>query len=385
MTCTIPRPTPKNLFERIKNQFSANVLKGGKVIPESNEWWVVQNDYLAAETFYSIAEQQWKERDARDACCDNLVKMAADRGVYPYPASFARGYVTVTGTPGAALSPNMQFRFGTNYYRANPAMTLPTEIAANGSATVPIIADEPGSSGNDLGTTGTTGQLLTNLINVDSTATACGTSFCNGRDAETCEEFRTRFLDRSAHRPLARLDWVTELMRDFPCFTRACLRNCDCCDPMPDLQLFVFFDGTFPNGIPPASVVQDMQTWFFGSPQGIGAGKAPIGVRGSLHAAVPATLNVSITGLECSRSDQLQTIKERIAALFAGLCPGTTLCQRQFDVVVAQVVGTACNYNLFLEIPDGVTGLTLSDCGDIVAECDVLPVLGTIDIPTGAC
>src|SRR5690606_4875319 len=99
--------------------------------------------------------------------------------------------------------------------------------------------------------------------------------------------------------------------------------------------------------------LQDLQQWFFGTPQAIGAGKAPMGVRGAFYVPTIAAVNVSIVGLECERSDQIQTIKERITTLFAGLCPGATLCLRQFDVVVAQVVGTACTYDVFLEIAEG--------------------------------
>lgn len=383
MTCTIPRPTPKALFERIKNQFSANVLKGGKVIQESNEFWCVTNDYLSAETYYSISEQQWRERDPRTACCDNLVKMAADRGVYPRAAAFARGYVTITGTVGAAIPPNLQFRFGDNYYRSDVAMTLPTEISATGSATVPVIAIEPGSSGNDLGPTAATGVMITSVTNISGVATACGGSFCNGRDAESCEDFRARYLQRLAYKPVGKLDWVVEKLTEFPCLTRACLRNCDCCDPMPELQIYAFFDGTFPNGIPPVSVVTDLNTWFFGTPQGIGAGQAPFGVRGGFYIPTTAAVNVTVTGLECVRVGDVQTIKERIAALFAGLCPSARLYLRQFEVVVAQVIGTSIPFDVHLAIAPGAVGLTLDPCGDIIAACDVLPILGTITIQTG--
>ena len=61
MSCIILRPDPQVLFNSLKDAFSSTVLGGGKVIPESNEWYVVTNDYAAAEQFYAIADQMWRE------------------------------------------------------------------------------------------------------------------------------------------------------------------------------------------------------------------------------------------------------------------------------------------------------------------------------------
>lgn len=385
MTCTIPRPAPQILFDRIANQFSANVLGGGAIIPESAEWGVVSNDYLATETFYSIADQQWKERDPRTACCDNLVAMAADRGVYPNAAEFARGFVTITGTAGAALPPNMQFLFGHNYYRADITSILPTVMPASGSVVIRVVATEPGAVGNDIGTSGTSGRMVTSLININQVVTSCGTSFCNGRDAEDCESFRTRYLDRLAYKPVSDLSWAVDILRAYPCLTRICLRNCGCCEQMHELQLYAFFDGTFPYGIAPQNVLDDLQLWFFGTPQGVGAGKAPFGVRGAFYVQTAAAVNVTIAGLDCTTSTQTELIKVRLAALFAGLCPGATLRQKAFNLVVGQVVGPDIDFDVRLEIATGAVGITVNDCGDIVTECDVLPVLGSISIPSAVC
>lgn len=103
MSCNLTRPTPDELFSKIKNNFSANVLGGAEVIPESLEWYVVTNDYAMTEEFYSISEQQWKERDPRYACCDNLVSMAERDGVYPRPATFSQGFVQITGTANSPI------------------------------------------------------------------------------------------------------------------------------------------------------------------------------------------------------------------------------------------------------------------------------------------
>jgi len=103
MSCVILRPDPQALFNQIQSMFSSTVLGGGKVIPESNEWYVVTNDYAMAEQFYALADQMWREANPETACCENLYKMAARNGVYPRPASHAEGYAKLEGTPGSAV------------------------------------------------------------------------------------------------------------------------------------------------------------------------------------------------------------------------------------------------------------------------------------------
>src|SRR5262245_66668595 len=97
MACIITRPDPQILFNRIRDMFSVNVLGGATVVPESNEWYVISNDYAMAEQFYAIADQMWRETNPETACCDNLYKMAAQHGVFPRPAVHAEGYAKLTG------------------------------------------------------------------------------------------------------------------------------------------------------------------------------------------------------------------------------------------------------------------------------------------------
>ena len=108
MTCIILRPDPKQLFDQIKNQFSSTVLGGEQVIPESNEWYVVSNDYAMAEQYFAIADQMWRETNPETACCENLYKMAAQNGVFPYPASHAQGYAKLTGEVGSPVPQSLE-------------------------------------------------------------------------------------------------------------------------------------------------------------------------------------------------------------------------------------------------------------------------------------
>src|SRR4029077_3218089 len=98
-------------------------------------------------------------------------------------------------------------------------------------------------------------------------------SFCSGAEAETCEEFRKRYLDRLAYQPRATMAWIKQKLLEFPCATRVCVREGSCCRCDPDcvnggtpcescgtlMQFYVLFDDTFPCGIPPQHIVEDIQ------------------------------------------------------------------------------------------------------------------------------
>ncbi|MGL5736317.1 MAG: baseplate J/gp47 family protein, partial [Beijerinckiaceae bacterium] len=190
LTCTLKRPAPQTLFDRVKNLFSANVLGGADVIPESNEWYVVQNDYATQEMYYSLAEQMWRERDPRYACCDNLVEMAARDGIYPRPAAHAQGYVKVTGTAGSAIPSTFNVTSGGQTYTVAPGAILPTVVPTTLTFTARVMAVDAGSAGNGLGTTA--GRITTSIPGISQDVQVCGGYFCGGSDAETCEEFRQR-------------------------------------------------------------------------------------------------------------------------------------------------------------------------------------------------
>lgn len=384
MACPLPRPTLDALWTQTANQFSANVLGGAPIIPESNEHYVVSNDVLVKDAIYAVAERQWKETDDRQNCCDNLVARAARRGVYPYPARRAQGYVTLTGTALSVLPSTMQFSLGGTTYEVAPGQTPPSAIGSDGKAVVPIVAQTAGASSNTVSTT--TGTLLTTIAGVDTAVTLCGSSLCGGRDAETCDEFRVRYLSRIAYKPVANLQWAIDALRDgWPCVTRVAVRNCGCCTEVYKVELYPFMDSTFANGIVPDQIRSDMQDWLFGNPQGLGLGKVPFGVFGQLYSPTTAKVDVVVTGLECVSSTTIEAVKTQITSIFTNRVPGELLCLRTVDLAVAQIIGNGCNFSTSLEPATGATGLSLTSCGDIQPDCDVMPVLGVINTSTSYC
>jgi hypothetical protein len=390
MTCTIERPDPQALFEHLKNMFSSTVLGGGKVIPESNEWYVVSNDYAAAEQFYAIADQMWRETNPETACCENLYTMAARNGVFPKPASHAEGYAKLTGIPGSAIPPSLEIQTeaGTYVSIGSIALTMPP----TSEVVIRIRALTPGPDGNSAGTV-TTGTLVTPAPGLDTEVAICGGQFCGGADAETCEDFRKRYLERLAYQPRATMAWIQQKLLEFPCATRVCIREgacCQCDDGTCEtcgtqMQFYVLFDDVFPCGIPPQHVVDDITKWLFGEPQGYGEGQVEIGVCGKIYTPTPIMVNVFIDIEGCPSSSEKQVISDQITALFKRICPSKDLCSKQLELIVASVVGPEINTAVRFEIagyegqnPPYPRNLVYVDGCCIYPECDVLPCLNQI-------
>jgi len=392
MNCKIERPSPKVLFQNLSNLFSANVLGGAPIIPESNEFYVVANDYAAMEQFYSLSDQAWREHDPRYACCENLTAMAALDGIYPRPASFASGYVRVTGQPNAALTQSMQFKFGASTYLS--INTVPVTLGATGAVVVQVRALEPGPAGNNPGTT--KGNLTTILPNVDTVVNMFGTNFCGGTIAEECEPFRSRYLERMRYKPSIGLDQVLQKAGEWPCVTRVCERAGVCCDDNAvqpwqggvdcnkPVNLYVLMEGTFPCGLPPQNVTDDISEWLFGVIQGIGAGQAPWGMVGKVFWAQPAPIDIVIDGLACATPGAANEIRNRITEFVDRNCPSDPLLLADINVIIAQVLANTTNYAVLLKPLDQYSALTA--CGDVEPRCDYRICLNTIEFtnPTGS-
>jgi len=398
MTCTISRPDPQELFDHLKNMFSSTVLGGGKVIPESNEWYVVSNDYAAAEQFYAIADQMWRETNPETACCENLYKMAALHGVYPRPPSHAEGYAKLTGIPGSPVPP--YFEIQTDIGTFVSVGTVPLTIPAEGSLTVRIRALTPGDTMNSAGTV-TEGTLVTPAPGIDTLVTICGGQFCGGAGEESCEEFRKRYLERLAYQPRATMAWIKQKFMEFPCATRVCTREGSCCRCTPQctdcaacgcdncgnkMEFYVFFDGIFPCGIPPQNVADDLTDWMFGEHQGYGEGQVEIGVCGKVYVPKPLMVNVIIDIAGCPTAAQKQTIETYIHELFGRICPSMPLRVRQIELIVAAVIGPEFNVSVRFEVvgyedqipPYPRDDVWVTPCGDLEPECDVIPCLNEV-------
>lgn len=395
MSCIILRPDPQALFNQLLSSFSSNVLGGGKVVPETNEWYVVTNDYAMTEQFYAIADQMWRETNPETACCENLYKMAAQHGVFPHPASHAEGYAKLTGVPGSPIPSYFEINTSAGVYTS--VGTIPLTMPTSGSIVIRIRALTPGPTQNSGGEI-TEGTLATAAPGIDGAVTICGGQFCGGAEAEDCEAFRKRYLERLAYQPRATMAWLKQKLMEFPCATRVCVRegsccrcnaecgDCQCINCGQAMQFYVLFDDVFPCGIPPQNVVDDITRWLFGEHQGYGEGQVEIGVCGQIYTPRPLMVDVFIDVEGCPSAAQKQTIIEQIEALFKRICPSIPLRAKQIDLIVANVVGAEVSTHVRFSIvgweehnpPYPRDMVFVTNCGDLEPECDILPCLNSI-------
>ncbi len=388
MTCLIERPDPRTLFESLKTMFSTNVLGGANVIPESNEWYVVSNDYATAEQFFSIGEQQWKERDPRFACCDNLIAMAEIDGIYPRPATFAEGYIQITGAALSSLASSIEATIGGNNYIS--IGSIPATLDTSGQVVLRMRALEPGSASNlKAGTT--TGTLTTDMPGINPTVNVYGGQFCGGQEAEECEQFRVRYLERMKYEPKKDLAWVKRKLLEWPCVSSVCERAGSCCypDDVKDwetgidcnrpIRLYAMFDNTFPCGAAPEGIIRDIDEWMFGLIQGIGQGEAPIGVFGKIYPFQATFVDIRIDGLNCTSPAIVNEIRERLTEYVARICPSQTLLMQDLKAIVAQLMLGTGNFEVVIDKTDeDDPNLMINECGDAEPACDYRICLNSI-------
>lgn len=390
MTSCFVRPTPQTLWQQITSWFSAQVLGGAPIIPESNEYYLCGNDLAAAELYYSLSEQQWEQTQDATACCDNLIAINAPLGFIPFGKTFTQGYVTITGgPPNDPIPAALQFQIGSNTLFPSTATNAnPTNLDANGNATLLLTAQIPGADVNTSINTAIT-QINGQVSNVSATiinapvgwptnVTPNG-AFCGGNDAETCEQFRARVIARKQIQPNATYAKAIEFALQYPCVTRVMQRTCGTCCVNGVMQLYVFMDSAFANGIAPASALAGLTTYLFGSPQGNGLGKMPVGIFGAVYPIAPVTLNVMFYNFGCITPSQFTLIQQLMGELFATLTPGQSICADWIKAIVVSVNPNCCNYQIVVTNP-GDPSLGTVDCfGDFTPACDVLPVLGTVN------
>jgi hypothetical protein len=390
MACIIPRPDPQTLFDRYSNMFSSNVLGGAPVVPESNEWYATSLNYAMAEEFYAISEQQWRERDPRYACCDNLFDLAAQDGVYPHPAAAAQGYVILRGVPNSPLPSS--FEVSANGQTYISASILLPQLPTSGTLTVRVQAVSPGPAGNAAGTV-TVGTLTTPIAGIENEVTVCGGSFCGGADPEECEPFRQRYLARKQYTPRANQSWAIQTLESWPCVTRAMPRggNCctcegeggmDCTECGTGLDFYVMMDGAFPCGVPPQNILDEISEWFFGANPGRGEGIAEIGMCGDIVQPRPFEVDVvlDIVGA-CPTASQLAVIQGNVNDMFQNIVPSTDVPPRQIEAIVIQVMGPMVDVTArFVIVNDADIGTrgSVAGCGDLVVTCDSLPCLRSL-------
>lgn len=394
MACGVTRMDSATLFQWHLDLMSTDVLGGSPIIPESNEWYVASLNFAMHQELLSVIDVEWRERDPRYCCCDNLVKMAALDGVYPRPATPAIGYATITGTAGAALPSSLSMRLGERLYKTTG--TLLSKMPSSGSLTMRVRSYEVGSSTNLSTGADLSGALTSSTTGVDTAVTFNGGNFTGGQDAETCEQFRLRYLERLAYTPSLRLVNVENLILDLPGVTRVCLVEEGClnaantaCTSSCNANIrgfYVFMDDTFENGIVPECVVDALNTEIFGDNLGYGEGLVDIGVCGQIHVCTAVKVALTVSGVSATSQDKQTALIDAYTEFFTLICASSAITHAALNATAYQIFGSSVSFTVTATSLD-TEHCVINDVGDIIPSCGYVPVLSGVSFAntTGSC
>lgn len=364
MSCAIKFPTPQEIYDRTAADFSSIVLGGLPIIPESNEAYLVS--LLSAQIMQNQMFIQGfaNEQNPETASCEGLYALAGRDGFLPKGAEGAQGYVKVTGVPGTTIPEQLNFLIGGDKYVTNGAMAK--IMPPSGYIYVQVLRLQLGEYQGD---SPKTGEIVDPPAGLDSEVEVLG-NFCGGRNVEDCESFRIRYLNHLRVMETANINWLFDKLLEWPCVTGACQAPVtDCQDggtSCPnEVHLYVLFRNTFPCGLAPECVVQNITDWLFGTPQGYGAGQAPFGMCGRVHYVKPVEIDIRISGLRCFPSVSIDAVKTALYDYVDYLCPSTNFILDEARLRILNIIGTSQGISLSTDLLNE-TGGSIDNCGNVI-------------------
>ena len=318
-----------------------------------------------------------------EMCCDDLIRIAADEGITANPATKSRGCVTITGAAGAAIPSEISLTGGNGVTYVLDNSANPAIIGADGTATICLESVEPGVDANiDFGTLDTDESYP----NIDPDAEIID-GINGGSDVEDCESIRQRLQEkRRGLNACGTEQWYIDQILSFPGVNRVCLESCECsscggCCQSGYLTAYPLFDG-FANGIPPQSLVDQLQSFIFGGATdaggGNGSGVAPLGAQGQFLIASPLLTTVVIECVDDPTPAQVDAITAAITDWYATLCVSASYCSSELSAVVKNAAPSLCPCNVRIE-GAGIIN-TPANCPETgQTPCGSLPILDMID------
>lgn len=388
LSCVLPRPDITELYTELTAEMSTRLLGGAPVIPGSSESVLSAVMAGSINLAHGFVTQALKENDPATMCCDNLVHWGALHGYNLLGATRAKGYVAITGTPGAVIPDTFRLTGGSGReYKLDPAVTFnPSTIDPTGGAVLRVVATLPGEIYNLA--TGSPLVVATTTPDIDLESTVVGNGLIGGTANETCEQLRTRILgSERAFAITTNAAWFCQNTLTYPGVTRCCFDECNQCCP-DELLIYPFFHGVYgdaitaPYGVPPVDVLDAMTLWMFGRFPGMGQGQAPFGVRGAYLCARPTIMTVNAWCIEgCPTGGRDRIISAVQAYLAAITCVGTALCKEDLRAVVSTAFGQA---NCFSDVRFTFDeGLAREDSAYAYLDCGHFAILGDVLLNQG--
>jgi uncharacterized phage protein gp47/JayE len=278
-------PTLQELAQRTANAFRAN-LKGSdarlwpnnvavsaKVIAGAAWEPFAFLDYISKQFLAQSAEGRWLDRHA------------AEYGMARLAPTFATGQALLTGDPNVAVPAGivLQRADGLRY-----EVTAGGTTSGLGALTVPVRALTAGRAAN--ATSGVALVLTAPVSRINSEAEVAPAGIGLGADLESDESLRARILHRKRLPPHggAAHDYVA-WAREINGVTRVYVDPVTADNEREDVGVWFLMDDLYVNGIPQAADVAAVSAYI--------ETVRPAGALVAVSAPVPATQNITITGL----------------------------------------------------------------------------------------
>lgn len=373
-----------DIYRKLNENLAAKLCPG-QTLPENTPFGILSKA-VSGLVFMGLSDTHNLFRSLAfidDMCCEDLIKAAEADGLTLNPPTRSTGCVTLTGNAGAAIPSAIEFISITgNEYGLDTSASNPAFIGVDGTATVCLIALSPNSESNIVA-----GELDTveSYPDIDGSAVITQDGFNGGNDEESCEALRARYKERRQKALICgNIEWYIDIIRAYPGVTNVCVASCECsdcggCCQSGYLRFYPFFDG-YPNGIPPQSVLDDLNAYVFGAVAGDCSGVAPCGAAGEFLAASPLDIAVSFDCACDVAPAELESIVQAIETyLSANVCVGGEVCYTALNAAIHNAAPSLCPCNITIE---GV-GVTQNggDCPSTASiPCGSLPILSQVRV-----
>lgn len=293
------------------------------------------------------------------ADCDEefLVKHGQEHRFPRKLASKATGGVLFANSVSGSTIPQ-----GTALKRADNVTytsTAEVTVAADGTVTVPVIADNVGKDGN--ATTGTIFSFVSPVAGVNNQGNADDNAITGGADIEDIEEWRSRMQFFIQNPPTGGSKTDYEIWaREVSGVTRAW------CYPVElgpgTVTVRFMMDGTYENGVPLAGDVNRVKEHI--------DGLQPATAQVYIEAPIPDEINFTFASLTPNTTEAHSAIEASLKSLIqsSSIEPGGTLKLSKIRAAISNATG---NEDFALTSPSA----------DIVCTTGQIPVLGEITYP----
>ena len=351
------RPTLKQLYERISQDFSGRLLDGGRVIPRSVIAVFAKIWAGACNAMHGVLEWAFLQVFIDTAETVYLERWTSIWDIFRKPAAHATGKALFSGQNGSLIPAGTLLV----HQPSGQQYALQGDVVfKNGQGSLSLAAVTPGAAGNQPAATELT--LIAPVAGVQSKGLVDAGGLTGGTDAESDEGLRARLLARLRQPPRvgAKHDyeyWALEV----PGVTRAW------CYPLAKgigTVTLTFVTDNAPTGpIPTAEMVRRVQAHI--------DALRPATVK-EFEAFAPTVMTVPVKlSVTPNTAEVRQAVRGELADLMAREAkPDTTILLSHFKEAISLAPGET-DHSLF------------TPAGDVLVSPGVFPTLGAIEFVGG--